>query len=558
LRSPSAIWMGYAISMTASNTNPLALRICTALPQILPDFLTRQRWFGGKARTISSVEVPELIPIAAARWEAWVVLARVHYADRHEETYALPLIAARSDGGGLPGSEEGTPTLRLPRESGAAETILCDALWDKELPMVLIEAIYNGRRFWGSSGEILGLPTTVFRNAWNPKDSSPEPARMKAEQSNTSIRFGERFILKFYRRLEEGINPDSEIGELLTNKTSFENTPLFYGALDYQRPQAPPMTIGILQAFVPNQGDAWRYTLGVLDQYFERMASADGIVEPPALSWRSILECDVMMTPPEVPRLIGEYWESAGLLGRRTAQLHLALASDSKDPAFRPEPFSVTVQQAQYNSMRNLALQVMRTLEKRLPGLPSFVQSDAANVLKRMNELLARFESSAQQKVQAELIRIHGDYHLGQVLYTGSDFFIIDFEGEPARSLEERRAKHCPLRDVAGMLRSFHYAAYTALYKRFSEEGSKREGDRNLAAWASCWQKWVSARFLEEYLAVTAAGHFLPPAKEDVALLLRSYLLEKAVYEVGYELNNRPDWVRLPLAGILQLLERQD
>ncbi len=531
----------------------MAPRIRAGLPQVLPDFLARQRWFGGKAHSFDSAEVVETIPIPAGRREAYLVLADVRYADYPSETYALPLVPT---GGrrASPGSPPGVLSLRLGPENGTPETILSDALWDKQFPVGLMRAIYRGRRFEGNAGEILASPTQAFRGTSNLMDSTFEPSLLRAEQSNTSIRFGDRFILKFYRRLAEGLNPDLEIGAFLTDKASFKSTPFLYGALDYERPQAAPMTLGILQAYVHNQGDAWSFTLETLRDFLARASAGRGAL-PTGFSVREdFFELDVQNPPPEVPKLIGEYWDASALLGRRTAELHLALASDSEVPAFRPEPITTAYRQSQQESMRRQALEVLLLLEKQMGNLPSDTRGYAENLLTRKSALLAGFEAFVKLDPKAQLIRIHGDYHLGQVLRSGSDFIIIDFEGEPARPLEERRAKQCSLRDVAGMLRSFHYAAYTALHE-LSEGRNDPVTFQRLEPQVNSWRQWVSARFLDEYLSVAAEGQFLPRRRKNLSILLRSFLLEKAIYELAYELNNRPRWARLPLRGILQLLE---
>ncbi len=187
--------------------------------------------------------------------------------------------------------------------------------------------------------------------------------------------------------------------------------------------------------------------------------------------------------------------------------------------------------------------------------MPEHSRQEADSVL-RLEELARRrFQLLAGSKISATVTRIHGDYHLGQVLFTGSDFVIIDFEGEPARPLEERRKKRSPLQDVAGMLRSFHYAAYAPLLQQQSGESSTQEQLQVLGHYAQYWQKWVSAAFLKAYLEVSGDSNFIPQDREELALLLDLYLLDKAVYELGYELNNRPSWVRIPLDGISQLLQ---
>jgi maltose alpha-D-glucosyltransferase/alpha-amylase len=200
-------------------------------------------------------------------------------------------------------------------------------------------------------------------------------------------------------------------------------------------------------------------------------------------------------------------------------------------------------------STRNLSL-----LRKKIPRLPLRLRPAARQVCSSRGELMRRFRSTLGQGVHAQRIRCHGDYHLGQVLSTGKDFFIIDFEGEPARELAERRLKHSPLRDVAGMLRSFHYAAHAALQREIKERGIRPENKRNAAAWANHWHAQVSALFLKEYFKVARGASFLPERSEEASRLLEIHLLEKAVYELGYELNHRPGWVGIPLQGILRLL----
>ncbi|HVA01063.1 MAG TPA: alpha-amylase, partial [Terriglobia bacterium] len=232
----------------------------------------------------------------------------------------------------------------------------------------------------------------------------------------------------------------------------------------------------------------------------------------------------------------------------------LALASDHANPAFAPEPFSPDYQRSLYESMRNLAVQSFQLLGQRLRTLPEVVQEESRRVQALEPRVLDRFRSVQDLKVTALRTRVHGDYHLGQVLYTGSDFVIIDFEGEPARSISERRIKRSPLADVAGMLRSFHYAAYGALMSRMSGGVEKPEDFSTMELWAGRWYGTVAAAFLKAYLDVAAQAPFLPKGREELMALLEAYQLEKAVYEMAYELNNRPDWLRIPVQGILRML----
>jgi maltose alpha-D-glucosyltransferase/alpha-amylase len=310
------------------------------------------------------------------------------------------------------------------------------------------------------------------------------------------------------------------------------------------------MTVGILQGYVANQGDAWRYTLDSIAHFFDQALT---FVGDPVVPDKKLLELSKEAIPSLVHETTGPYLESARLLGQRTGELHLALASAAGDPTFAPEPFTDFYRRSLYQSMRNLTAQNLDLLRQRMNTLAEDVRGYAQEVLDRRGEILNQFYQVIAQRISASLIRTHGDYHLGQVLYTGNNFVIIDFEGEPARPITERRLKRCPLRDVAGMLRSFHYAA-NALLSGQANFLVRPEDLPALEKWARFWQTWISAIFLNSYLETTKQASFLPRDQRELQVLLDIYLLEKAVYEIGYELNCRPDWVRVPIQGVLQLL----
>jgi maltose alpha-D-glucosyltransferase/alpha-amylase len=256
--------------------------------------------------------------------------------------------------------------------------------------------------------------------------------------------------------------------------------------------------------------------------------------------------------------LMGPALEQAELLGRRTAELHQALASDAGNPDFAPEPFTWHYQRALYQGMRATARRRFQQLRRSMPHMSEGARAATQGVIDRESEVLDHFRAVAAGRIHAARIRTHGDYHLGQVLYTGNDFVIIDFEGEPARPLTERRIKRPGLRDVGSMLRSFHYAAEVAridLAQRGVTEPDS-EAFRDLEAWATFWQRWMSAAFVRGYLRA-AEPPVLPEDDTAIQQLLTAYLLDKAIYEIGYELGSRPDLVDIPLRGVLSILDAE-
>jgi trehalose synthase-fused probable maltokinase len=519
-----------------------------ALAILLRDVLPTHRWFGGKARRIKSVTVTDAVPIATPGTRACVLLTRVVYEDGGSEQYQILLAAAFGEAADRVETESSAAVLgRLlaNQDDDRDDGVLYDALWNPDVTRTLLDAIGRSRRFAGMAGELIATATRAYAGLGT-IEALPAPAVMTAEQSNTSVRYGERAILKLYRRLEDGINPDLEIGRHLTEQR-FPHVPPLLGAIEYRRGTEEPVTMALLQGFVPNRGDAWRYTLDSLRLYVERARTAAmefaNTPEPEDLL-SALLEEAV---PQQVEARLGPYLESVGLLGRRTAELHAALAA-SPHPDFAPEPVSAAYLGERCQSIAQSAGSVFGLLRRRRADLPDELRGEAGDVLDREGNLFRRLESWRGLQTDALRIRCHGDYHLGQVLYTGRDFVIIDFEGEPARPLSERRAKHAPLLDVAGMLRSFHYAASAVLFERRAKMDDLDERV------AGDWHRWVCTTFLRAYRQAADTTACRLGSKAQTEELLRMYLIEKALYELGYELNNRPDWIRIPLRGLRHLL----
>jgi maltose alpha-D-glucosyltransferase/alpha-amylase len=529
-----------------------------ALERVLPAYLHHRRWFGGKARQIRQVQIQDDIPVEFDAARVHLLLLRVEYLDSDPDTYVLPLAFAAG--------EQAQPLLERTGQAvvaqlhGEADGYLYDALWQPSFCSALLELMAGNRRLRGWGGELLAGATDGFTELRQQSDAPLEPALSKAEQSNTSVAFGERMMLKLFRRLEEGLNPDLEITRFLTQKCHFPHVPPMIGALEYRVGRGQPATLAVLQGFVHNEGTGWKFTLDALGSFFERAAAKQTELRHTPLAPQPLLDLAAAEMPPLASEVIGPYLEAARLLGQRTAELHIALASDLEDPAFAPEGFTTLYQRSVYQSMRSLAGKVLRTLNRQVHALDEPARSEAQALIERWPDLVKRFRSVIEHRIRSVRIRCHGDYHLGQVLWTGKDFVLIDFEGEPVHPLSERRLKRSPLRDVAGMVRSFDYAANSALIGhapgRNGSSGVIRPEDvAVLEPWSRFWYAWVSAAFLKSYLDVAGPAGLLPASRDELKVLLDAFLLEKAVYEVDYELHHRPDWLCVPVQGIMQLLK---
>jgi maltose alpha-D-glucosyltransferase/alpha-amylase len=411
----------------------------------LAELLKRQRWFGAKSRTISDVEILDSGELPGTG--SLLTLLSVQYLEGRADTYFVPLLGTS------------------------------DAVSDPATCVALLSLIEAETRLPTQRGYVQGRRSTGYVNS----DSPLEPRLVKAEQSNSSIVFGDLLIMKLFRRQQPGENPDCEISRYLTEHTSFRRIPPFAGSIDYYDGNGETHTLAMLQGLVRNEGDGWEWTL-------QQIGDGD--------------------------RARISMLRAADTLGRRTAEMHAALAT------FAPEPLEPADLRKLGSEMTLRATATLARLDRLLPN----------------QQALATYDRLKDLDPQSLRIRIHGDYHLGQVLRVPDDFVILDFEGEPTASLAARRAKQCPLKDVAGMLRSFSYASYTGLP---DDETRRRD-----------WEESVSAAFLGAYRNEAGQASFLPAAEDAFQTLLEAYVFDKAFYELNYEMDNRPAWLRIPLAAI--------
>jgi maltose alpha-D-glucosyltransferase/alpha-amylase len=515
----------------------------------LPTYLQGCRWFAGKGRHIRAVEIIEQIPIGQEDSTTWLTLVTVHYRNGPSENYQIPIAFAKSD----TLRNIGTSHAIICRiKIGQTDGIIYDGVYDKSFQKNLLLAIEREARIKGEIGALFATHGEAFEKGMD-RSHFQEGNVLKTEQSNTSILYGNQFILKLYRKIEEGMNPDLEIGRYLQNYAK-QYAPLYAGTIEY-RPSSSQsfselVVIGILHRFIPNKGDGWSDMLNEVKRYMERV-SADGTAPPHSVDSKSPLTMADDAIGPIAQDSIGkETLEKIALLGKRTAELHLALANNRNNPDFAPEPFSTLYQRSIYQSFQGNTKKRFHFLRQNIKELPEGLQENARCLLAKEDECYKRYRPLLDHKISAMRIRIHGDYHLGQVLFTGNDFIPIDFEGEPARPLYERRLKRSPLRDVAGMLRSFHYVVSAGLL-----HGANASVDASiLQSWADFWYAHVSGAFLRSYIDTVAKTPLIPKNPIDLAILLNAFLLERALYELWYEINHRPDWVQIPIRGILSIL----
>jgi maltose alpha-D-glucosyltransferase/alpha-amylase len=515
----------------------------------LPEYLPQQRWFAGKARAIKSTRIISWAPIKEPH--SALALVEVQFEAGEPEVYQVPL--ALTLGAAATELRRVAPNAIIASVlSEKMEGLLHDGVQDDNVGLELLSLIENGSDLRTSDGRVIrGVPGKVFQEIRGSAETPLPVRRSTAEQSNTSIIYGDRFILKLFRRLEPGVNPDAENGRHLTEKTTFDRIPPFAGSseLEPAADEAEPTILTMLQGLVANEGDGWKWTIEELDRYYETSAPLP-FPENASAEPGDSLELAEHSDSQAARDNLGIYLDAAATLGKRTAELHLALAAPSDDPAFAPEPLTSQNFQTLLFDFHEHASRVLDVLRERMPFLPDEAIEIAATVLSRRRRILDYFGTLKSASFRTQRIRIHGDYHLGQVLRAKSDFVILDFEGEPARPLEYRRSKQCPLKDVAGMLRSFSYAAYASLINystRHSEDLTRLE------PWAQLWERSAAAAFLRAYRETAQGAEFLPADTSDFHKLLDLFLLDKALYEVRYELNARPAWVRIPLMGIMSL-----
>jgi len=488
--------------------------------EVLPRYIAAQRWYAAKGEPVRRAVLKDSVI-----WDVGGLSWLLALAEVNDCPYFLPFaLGWEEDEDHVRALAAGT-VARVRQQANVG--VLAEAVMDEGFCRHVVKAIGAGRTLPTAKGKLVFTPTAAFGAIAGDDVAGLNLGRVQAQTTNTSITLGERLFLKFYRRVRPGVNPELEIGRYLTEQAGYKNCVPVAGAVEYSSDQKEPATLALLQAYVPNQGDGWSYTLDYLERYMEsRRSITDPLKEEP---------------PPR--EVHGAYLALAQTLAVRTAELHRAFAAGLTAP-FRPEPLTAEDVAAWKARVAKEAEETLALVERRQP--------EKTELAGRRRQLLQRIERCAAPAGPAMKIRHHGDYHLGQVLLASNDFLIIDFEGEPSRPLAESRRKHSPLRDVAGMLRSFNYAKWSALMRLAQADPAF---DR-LHASMNAWEAVVRAAFLDSY-AQASAGAGLFASFDDVRGLLSLFEIEKVLYELRYELDNRPTWVHIPLQGLAALLEEK-
>jgi maltose alpha-D-glucosyltransferase/alpha-amylase len=511
-----------------------------SLGDILPAFVASRPWWRGRPREIVSARVDDAVALGHGDEAFVATFVQVERTSGETETYCVPMVfVPRTD----PREVAADAVIASARIRGI-DGLLVDALADGASSRPLLDVVLGGVRATGSAGELVGR---LFDEG--PKGEVGAAKVLSAHHANAAIEYGDRLLLKVYRRLDDGPNPEIDAA-LHLSKHAPGLVPLFIGSAEVRQGRGQRRTLAVLQKFVPNEGTGWEHTCGELGRFYERILVSDVARTAPPLPPGSPTSIVMQDPPSALAEAMAGQLSYAALLGTRTADMHLALAA-SEDPAFAPEPFSSFDRRAAYQSFRNLIGRVMRELRGRKRDLPEHTVTLAAQLVERENAILDRVAPLLRATSEGMRMRIHGDYHLGQVLYTGKDFVIIDFDGDASLSVQERRRKRSALRDVAKMMRSFRYAASSArLHSVVRHEDQER-----LLPWEDLWSAWSTAAFLRGYLAKAGGAPFLPAHEAGLAMWLDRTLFARMLHELEEAVAGGSGPIEVPLRDIARTLD---
>lgn len=507
------------------------------LSDVLENYIVKQRWYGGKASKLKYIELAEYFRIQKDGEVYYGLILEVDFTEGFYQHYFLP-IAFVSD------ESFAQDDRILPISIQNQEGFIIDAINLEAFRKVVFERI------------LTALPKDKTRVRYHKselfKDCEYESSRyMGMEQSNTSIVYNEKYALKFFRRIYADRNPDYEMSRFLSEKKDYKNTPAYLGSIQIKDSDNTNITIGLMQELVENQGDAWEYMLGEFHKVFSNLEHKNiDISKLPKTEDFGRLE--IKDVPAQIIDWVGlNVFTKIQTLAKRTAEMHIALGSEFEDTSFTPSHFNGDYEVWLKNRLLYQFQNRLNTIENSLHKLDGLALELANEFLEKKNLIRKRFVDFDWTKLKGERIRVHGDYHLGQVLVKDDDFYILDFEGEPESTIRDRKVKQPPLKDIAGLFRSFHYAIYATIFN--NAELYKQDQEHLFEAGEILYQ-YLKSVFLGTYIDKVQEANLNIGYNQERIFLLKYAMLEKAVYELGYELNSRPKWAVIPLKGISNII----
>jgi|GEM_PF-110222 len=518
----------------------------TLLTRTLPAYLPKCRWFGGKSKKLKQFKTQYVLTFPFQNTQAYFLILEANYVAASSESYFLPLSFVQEEDTKKLDKKAVITPISIAGKAGH----LIDAIYDEDFREAVFLHMVAQKKINTNDGALVFEKGEVLENL--PQHSPINSQVLKVDQSNTSVIFEDRFFFKIYRKLFREKNPDVEITRFLTENAGFKHSPRYAGSLTWKRDGFPDVSLGLMQEKVDNDGEAWGYFHGRVKSYFDKIQQLrHDLKELKKVDLYKPLS--IRDVEPEMLDLIGyETLKNAEKLAQRTAEMHVSISSDRNNYTFMPitfnEDYSVWLK-------NKLILQMERRtdlVEKNIDSLDGLSLEYAKTFLEREEEIMNIIQTFDESKLIGKRIRIHGDYHLGQVLRAGEDFVILDFEGEPESTIRDRKVKQSPLKDVAGLIRSFHYAVYSNIFE-IKETSNLSFAD--LVEAGSLYYRVVVAVFLNTYLNTAKENSLAIGYEKEATYLLCYHLLEKAIYELGYEMNSRPAWALIPLKGILNLLD---
>lgn len=507
------------------------------LSEVLEDYIVKQRWYGGKSSKLKYIELTEYFRIQQEEEVYYGLILDVNFEEAFYQHYFIPIAFVTDENFA---QEDRILQLTLEKTPG----YIIDAINLEAFRKLVFERILNSE------------PNDSTRVQYHKGDSLKETEYkssrlMGLEQSNTSVIINDSCVIKFFRRIYANKNPDYEMSRFLSDKKGFKNTPAYQGSLNIIDSDKSMVTIALMQELIPNQGDAWEYMLEKLLKVFQNLSEKSiDIDRLPGVEIFTRL--GINEVPPEIIDWAGlDIFLKMQHLALRTAEMHIVLGSEYEESSFTPQHFNRDYEVWLKNRLLYQFQNRLNTVENNLHKLEGLALELAKKFLEQKNEIRKRFMAFDWHKLKGERIRVHGDYHLGQVLVNDGDFYILDFEGEPESTIRDRRVKQPPIKDVAGMFRSFHYAIYATIFNH--QEKLAIPLEKLFEAGEKLYRYFIGV-FLKTYTDNIEAANINIGYNQERVFMLKHAMLEKAVYELGYEMNSRPLWAVIPLEGITSIM----